>query len=210
MRIAATATFLMLLSGTAHAGGAVLIPPMRVDAGPAVSLHEGHTGGQLVAGVHWASLWPSKKTKIDVGIGIVSGSFGLDEPAPGADGTTARPIGNDGSERTIEPLSFHAGYVEVATRPSGNGWWRTWAGARIETGKASKGGEDAAMIGGALRLSAEVYLPAVGSGDDMMVAGTLAVGLYSEISWRRSEVFGNDAGASLGVSMRIPFILAAD
>lgn len=189
---------LITLSGTAHAGGGFL-PPMRVDLGAAFSESEHDVGGQIVAGIHWASLYP-KKTYLDVGLGVVSTSFGGPEDPPTMH-TSARP-------RERDPLSIIAGYVEVATRPSGNGWWRTWVGTRVEAGQASRDGDDQGMVGVAVRGSAELWLGTAASGSGGGIFGVAALGVYGEMSARRFEDDANDLGASFGFSFRLPLVAA--
>lgn len=200
MRIAGIVAVVLITAGTAHAGGG-FVPPMRVDLGAAFSETEHDVGGQVVAGIHWASLYP-KKTYLDVGIGIVSASFGGPEDPP-APTPNARPA------PVRDPLSIIAGYVEVATRPSGNGWWRTWVGTRVEAGQAAKDGDAQGMVGVAVRGSAELWIGGASSGGGGGMIGVAALGVYAELSGRRlSDDDRNDLGASVGVSFRVPLIAA--
>lgn len=195
----AAGVLVMAATATAHAGGG-FVPPMRIDLGTAVSGSEHALGGQLVAGIHWASVYP-KKTYLDVGIGIVSTSFGgPEEPAPRKTGVRPGPV--------RDPLSIFAGYVEVATRPSGNGWWRTWIGTRIEAGQGARDGHDQGMVGVAVRASAELWAGTATSDSGGGLLGVGAIGLYGELSARRFEDDADDLGASVGFSFRVPLILA--
>jgi len=199
MRTAGIASVILItLAGTAHAGGG-FVPPMRVDMGAAFSESEHDLGGQVVAGIHWASLYP-KKTYLDVGLGFVSTSFGGPEDPPTMH-ASSRP-------RVRDPLSIFAGYVEVATRPSGNGWWRTWVGTRVEAGQGSRDGDDQGMIGVAVRASAELWIGGASSGSGSGMMGVGAIGLYGEMSARRFVDDSDDLGASVGLSFRVPLIAA--
>lgn len=196
MRLVGVASIVLGLAAPAHAGGG-FVPPMRVDLGPAFTSSVDHeVGGQVVAGIHWASLYP-KKTYLDVGVGIVSTSFGGPE----------EPRSKTGPVR--DPLSIFGGYVEVASRPSGNGWWRTWFGTRVEGGRAAKDGDSQGMVGVAARLSAELWVGGASGGSGGGVIGVGAIGVYTELSARRlSEDDANELGASMGLSFRVPMIAA--
>ena len=94
---------------TAHAGGGgAFLPPMRVDVGPSVSSIEDAPAGQVVAGIHWASVYPKGKAGFDVGIGIVSTFRGTDDDA------TATARVTDPMAEADDPLGVFGGYVEVA------------------------------------------------------------------------------------------------
>lgn len=199
--LAAAAAAVLLLPNVAAAGRGGLIPPMRIDIGPSISHVETEPAFQVVAGIHWASVYPNHKANIDVGVGIISASHTSDE---GEDGTV--------SHRVIEgaaPLSLFGGYVEVATRVAGNGrWWRTWVGTRVESGQASLNGRDSGFIGVATRVSTEAFVAGADSSSGGAIIGVFAVGLYGEVAVRRIDEVGDDIGASVGLSMRLPFIIA--
>jgi len=190
----------------AHAGqGAILIPPARIDIGAAVSQIEDAPGFQMVAGIHWASLYPDGSAPIDVGFGVVS-TIALDGAAP-AMATT----GADGIARVTEvrdPMHLVGGYGEIALRAAGTTWWRTWVGVRIESGHADMDGRGGGYVGVAGRVSTEAYIGGVDGGGGALVLGTFAVGIYGELSARRIDELGDDFAASAGLSFRIPFIFA--
>lgn len=193
-----TAAALVALPSLAQAGSGGFIPPMRVDVGPEASHVEPVPGLQVVAGIHWASLYPKPRANIDVGIGIVSVTHGSAED----DMATARSSSSPEADR----LGLFGGYVEVATRTSGGSWWRNWVGTRIESGRASIDGRKRAYVGVATRVSTEAFVSGGSSGSGGVAIGVLAIGFYGELSARRIDDVGNDLGASFGVSMRVPLI----
>jgi hypothetical protein len=173
-------------------GGLILIPPARVDIGATATGLDEHPAFQLVAGVHWASLSPTPGTRIDVGAGVVSLSgSGPDDPA----------------DKMDDRLHLVGGYVEVATRPAGNGWWRTWAGVRVEAGEVERAGEDGEYVGIAARVTSEAYLQGMDGGGNALVLGTLAIGVYAEAAARQIDGVAADLAISAGLSFRIPFII---
>jgi hypothetical protein len=196
----AAAAAVLLLPSVAAAGRGGLIPPMRIDVGPSISHAETEPAFQVVAGIHWASVYPNHRANIDVGVGIISASHFSDEAE---DGTV--------SERVIapdEPLSLIGGYVEVATRTAGGRWWRSWVGTRVESGQASLNGRDTGFVGVATRVSTEAFVAGADSSSGGAVIGVFAIGLYGEVAVRRIDEVGDDIGASVGLSMRLPFIIA--
>ena len=187
----------------AHAGSGGIVPPMRIDVGPAVSHVDDVPMLQVVAGLHWASVYPKGLAGFDVGVGFVSETSGDDDATAPTSGT-ARTVG------TAPRPSFDlvGGYVEVAARTAGNGWWRTWVGTRVESGRAELGPRGGAYVGVATRVSTEAYLAGASSDHRSAVLGVFAIGLYGELSARRIEELGDDLGASVGVTMRVPLIVA--
>ena len=185
---------LVSLPNLARAGSGGFVPPMRVDVGPEVSSVEPSPGFQCVAGIHWASLYPKPKANIDVGVGIVSTTRSEAEPMK--------------QVHTPDPLELFGGYVEVATRTNGNGWWRNWVGTRVESGGAWLDHRRHRYVGVATRVSTEAFVSGASSGGGGGVIGVLAVGFYGELSARRIDDVGNDFGVSMGVTMRVPLIAA--
>jgi hypothetical protein len=100
------------------------------------------------------------------------------------------------------------GYVEVAYRPAGSSWWRTWVGTRIESGRAALDGAHHGYVGVATRVSTEAFVGGAASENRAILVGVFAIGLYAEVSARQVVDVGDDIGASVGVSMRVPFIAA--
>jgi hypothetical protein len=190
---------LVLLPSVAHAGEGLFVPPMRIDLGPQMSSEEARPAFQVVAGIHWASLYP-KKSNIDVGIGIVSDSRGTAEDTMTTSG--GRAVVRPGEDR----LQLFGGYVEVATRTGGNSWWRNWVGTRIESGRADVDHGKHAFVGVATRVSTEAYVAGGSGGGNGILIGVFAVGFYGELSARKIDDVGNDYGVSFGVTMRVPLI----
>jgi hypothetical protein len=164
---------------------------MRVDVGPVVQTEESSPGFECVAGIHWASLYPKPRANIDVGVGIVSITRSEAEPM---------------KHGYPDPLEVFGGYVEVATRTNGNGWWRNWVGTRIESGGAWVDHERHAYVGVATRVSSEAFVAGASSGSGGGVIGVFAVGIYGELAARRIDDVGNDYGVSMGLTMRVPLI----
>ena len=201
MRLAALTVVaaVTLLPSVAAAGRGVFIPPMRIDVGPSISHAE--PAAQVVAGIHWASVYPNHRANIDIGVGMISASGFGDEPgdAGGA------------AERTIAPeegLELVGGYVEVATRVAGAKWWRSWVGTRVESGRATLDGRPSAFVGVATRASTELFVAGADSGGSSVMMGVFAIGIYGEVAVRRVDDVGDDLGASVGLSMRLPLIIA--
>lgn len=189
---------LLLLPAVAHAGSGGFVPPMRIDVGPAVSGTAGDPAMQVVAGIHWASVYPKPKAGIDVGIGIVSTSHPGRDTEPAGVARTSAPAAS--------PLELFGGYVEVATRTAGSSWWRTWVGTRVESGRASLDSTNHGFIGIATRISTEAFVGGASSDSRSVFVGVFAVGFYGEISARRIVGLGSDLGASVGLTFRLPLI----
>jgi hypothetical protein len=199
VRTAALVICLVALPSIARAGNGAFVPPMRVDVGPTSSHVEPVPGLQVVAGIHWASLYPKPRANIDIGVGMVCVTHGGDDDDMAAARTSGAP------ER--ERLGMFGGYVEVATRTAGGSWWRNWVGTRVESGRATIDGRKRAYVGVATRVSTEAFVSGGSSGSGGVAVGVLAIGLYGELSARRIDDVGNDLGASFGVSMRVPLIV---
>jgi len=202
---ALAAVAVLAAASTAHAsGGAIFIPPAEVDIGIAAPVGAATAGPshEILAGVHWASLY-WHPTHVDIGIGYV-GSFRNVLP-----GYTLRAT----SDANDNVLSLDGAYLSLGYTLESHKYFRTWLDARIETLHGSLNEQSFNALGSALRLSTEVYVSgAVGAGDHggfVAVAGTWALGVYVEGVHRdiAPELGPNDV--SVGVSMRVPLILAA-
>ena len=153
----------------------------------------------LLAGLHWASLaW--KPTPIDIGVGYV-GSARQVVPGYSARTVDATPFDNQ--------LRLDGGYLELGKTLQGSSrHWRTWLSARGELLHGSVNDRSFSAIGGAVRVSSEVYLSGAAGGRNAIICGTLALGIYVEASHRDiAPELGRDVVTS-GVSIRLPFILA--
>jgi hypothetical protein len=193
------AAALLLLPTAAHAGSGFFSPPLRLDYGAAASLGAPSPSAQLAVGLHWASVDPRRDGRLDLGGGLIlrSAMLGAEEPTHEA-GVDVTPVG---------AASLAGGYLEGAWRVAGGGSWRGWVGVRGERGWARLGKVEGAYTGVALRVSAEVFAPLVGGGNNGIICGAFALGLYGEIALRRIDDVGDDVGISLGLSGRLPLIL---
>jgi hypothetical protein len=190
----------------AHAGGgAIAIPPMELDvgAGSPVGAAVAGPSTEVLAGIHWASLY-WHPTKVDVGIGYV-GSF-----RPVVPGYEARSTMDTNADNI---LRLDGGYVSLGYAIESHRYWRTWVDARIETLHGSVNQTSFNALGAAMRLSTEVFASGAvgggGSGGGVLCAGTWALGVYVEAVHRDLPAELGSNGLSAGLSMRIPFILAA-
>lgn len=197
---AAIVLALVLAPAVAHAGSGGVIPPMRIDVGPAVSGTAGDPAMQWVVGIHWASVYPKPRAGFDVGVGFVSVSHPGKSDDTMATARSSRPAPS--------PLELFGGYVEVATRTAGNDWWRTWVGTRIESGRADLDSAHHGYVGIATRISTEAFIGGAGGDHNSAFCGVFAIGLYGEVSARKIAGVGDDLGASVGLSMRLPLIAA--
>jgi len=199
---------LVTLSAPAFAGGkpaAIVIPPIEAELGAAapigVATPEANST-EFRVGVHSASLaW--KPTRFDVGIGY-AGSY--------------RSLPNEALVRTIDSqlveqtLRMHGLYLSIAYAIERHRHWRTWLGARIDTLSGTYHERQLNVIGGSIRLSAEIFAAGAHAGGDRNVAafmaGAWALGVYVEGTARTLPDELGPVGVGAGVSMRVPFILA--
>jgi hypothetical protein len=195
MRLALLAALLITTLGTpAHAGkGAILIPPVEVDVGVGVPVGDrASMSTEVLAGIHWASLaW--KPTRFDAGLGYV-GSFRRAEDQPATE-VEAR-------------LRIHGGYFSLSRRLMGDKHWRTWLTARGELLRATDGHRDFSAIGGALRISTELFGAGAAGGRNAIAVGTIAIGLYFEATVRDVPIEYGRVGVTSGVTCRLPFFAA--
>jgi hypothetical protein len=206
MRIAVAAA--LLFASSAHAGGVVVgVPPVEVDfgSGPTVGSAAAVAGPstEILVGAHWASLaW--KPTSIDVGIGYIG--VGRDV-VPGYEARTTDVTTNDNR------LRMDGAYLDVAYTIERHTHWRTWLAGRAEYLHVRVNDTTYPAAGCALRIATELFAQGVGidggGGVAAMFAGTLALGIYVEASHRdvASELGPNALTA--GLSLRVPFVLAA-
>jgi hypothetical protein len=196
-------------SAVAHAGGfaGLIVPPGEVDygVGPIVGGASAVTGPsqELLAGVHWASLY-WKPTDFDVGIGYI----GIWRPVvPGFAARSSTP-----SEQVDNVMHADGAYFDVAYTLERHKHWRAWLAGRVEYLSTHVNGEQAFGHGAALRIATEVYSHTLGGVGDhkavAIVAGTLALGFYVEASHRSlAQELGPNA-VTAGVSLRVPFMMA--
>jgi hypothetical protein len=205
MKSLAVVAAVLLAASTADAGhGGFIIPPAEVDVGAGTPSGSAVIGPstEVLAGVHWASLY-WHPTRVDVGIGYV-GSF--------------RQVLPDYALRAVDPnvkseLSLNGAYLSLGYAIESHPYWRTWLDARVETLHASVNNQDFNALGAALRIASEVYVSGAagdgGGGSVVGVAGTFALGVYVEAVHRDLPAELGPNGVCAGLSMRIPFIIAA-
>lgn len=205
MRVLA-AVAVIAAASTAHAGsGAIAVPPMEVDVGEGAQLGAATVGPstEILAGIHWASLY-WHPTRYDVGIGYV-GSYRQVLP-----GYALRETGAGTADNT---LTLNGTYLSVGYTIDSHSWNRTWVDARVEALRGSVNNQSFNAVGEALRISSELYVSsAVGSGGGggfVAVAGTWALGVYVEAVHRALPPELGSTGVSAGMSFRVPFIIAA-
>ncbi|HZI44033.1 MAG TPA: hypothetical protein VFD53_02370, partial [Ilumatobacter sp.] len=142
-----------------------------------------------------------KKTRFDVGLGYVGAAF-TDPVAPRR--VVIDPMGVTVLPEEHPVIQMHGGYLELSTRVAAGSHWRTWLSARGEL--LSVDGDGA--LGGAARLTAEVWGGVLGGGGRGVAVGVFALGVWVEASARelgdREMVV---AAASAGMSVRVPLIL---
>jgi hypothetical protein len=205
MRVLAAAVVIAAAS-TAHAGsGAIAVPPMEVDVGEGAQLGGATVGPstEILAGIHWASLY-WHPTHYDVGIGYV-GSYRQVLP-----GYALRATGEGTIDNT---LSLNGSYLSLGYTIDSHSWCRTWLDARVEALRGSVNNQSFNALGEALRISSELYVSAAvgdgGGGGFVAMAGTWALGVYVEAVHRALPPELGSTGVSAGMSFRVPFIIAA-
>jgi len=191
MRLA-VALVILSASAVAHAGGfaGIIVPPAEVDygVGPVVGGASAVTGPsqELLAGVHWASLY-WKPTDLDVGAGYVG---------------ISRPVLPGYAKNNL--MHADGAYFDVAYTLERHRHWRTWLSGRVEYLSSGPGV--------AVRIANEVYSHAVGGAGGgnalAVVAGTFALGFYVEASHRSLEPELGPNAVTAGVSVRVPFMMA--
>jgi hypothetical protein len=203
MRLVVVAVVSMWVSSAFAKPGAIIIPPAEVDIGAGTPVGDVDVGPatEVRAGVHWASLY-WKPTPIDIGVGYV-GSY--------------RDVAPSFAERTTSSdddhsLALHGMYFSAAYAIEMHKHWRTWVGARVEGMTGHYGGRSYSVLGGALRLAAELYSTGVGAGGGSRTAGffagAFALGVYVEGTKRGLPAELGPIGVGAGITMRVPFIAA--
>jgi hypothetical protein len=181
----------------AKGAGAIAVPPLEVALGATAPVGGGEGVGpsrDLLIGVHWASLfW--KPTSYEVGVGYVGSFRDLKHGEPG------------------DQLRLHGGYLALGRTITATRHVRTWVELRGELLRGTLPDRDFSALGGAVRFAAEIYASGAGGVGDRkvlaMFAGTIALGVFVEGSYRDIAFDLGPAGVSTGVSIRIPFLLAA-
>jgi hypothetical protein len=209
MRAVGVVSLLVVLGtgGAAEAGSGFFVPPMRLDASAAtMARHDGAlVGVHLLAGLHWASLWPGRRTPVDVGIGYLYEAY--------AGGPQSQPemLAAGGQVRPADPaIELHGAYFEMARRAGGDDWRRTWLGARAELLFSEVNGRTLAGVGFTGRAAWELFAPVKSGGHDGCIVGTFALGVYLELGGRRLPDGTGAVQSTAGLSMRLPLIAIGD
>nr|MBA3503165.1 hypothetical protein [Deltaproteobacteria bacterium] len=109
---------------------------------------------------------------------------------------------------TLARLRMHGGYFSLSRRLVGDKHWRTWLTARGELLRATDGERDFSAIGGALRVSTELFGSGAVSDKNAIAIGTIAVGIYFEATVRDVPIEYGRVGITSGVLCRLPFFAA--
>ncbi len=191
----------LLMSKTEALAGGGFLPPVAVDVGSTVlSIGKGtvRTGGVLTAGVKWATIYP-KRTSFDVGVGYV-GTF-VHQSESGPKHTQARQA--PGTEGSL--TNMHGGFLEFAGLAKERSHARAWVSTRAELLRS--GGENA--IGFATRVSAELWTGLTHTSRGGAIYGVGALGLWTEMGLRRLPSHGLVRQVSVGLSVRLPVVVAS-
>ena len=205
MRLLLVALVLGSLPAVAHAGGGALIPPTRLDVSPVtmVKADSVTSGFHMTVGLHWASLSPSRSNPVDVGFGYILEQY----PDHGA---RLPPSAECRGDLVHTPWSMHGAYFELDRRLYGNRWQRTWLGVRGELLYAMVNGEHRAGAGLSARMAWELFATTKAGGHNAAIIGTVAVGFFLEVAQRRLPSGINATSTSAGLSLRLPFLVAAN
>jgi hypothetical protein len=191
---------LLAVPASARAGNdAIGVPPAKVDFGYLTFKAGDHVygGGQWMIGLNWATIYP-KKTWLDVGIGYVGAAFAdpLEEPRiVTPKGTLIREP--DGV------IHLNGGYLELSARVAQGSHWRTWFSTRGEISSVN----GIASLGGAVRVSTEVWGGVLEGGNHSIACGVFALGMWVEASTRELGDRALVTAASAGMSVRIPLLV---
>lgn len=198
MRLISIVTVLAI-GGPAHAGGAFL-PPLEVDLGQAwlAALDGGAIRAtEVLVGLSWASVVPHS-TPVDFRVGW-HGSF-VGDPAEGSPALIAR--------RLTDPMDVQTAsgaFVELDVRTLAGDHWRTWLGLRGEL----LGTQGVGVLGGAGRLTAELWHPVRIGGRGGGIIGSVALELWAEIGVRERVDRSLASGVASGIGLRMPLVVAA-
>jgi len=202
MRAGLIAIVLLGMAGSAEAGNGIFVPPSRVDFSPAtMTSGDGPMGGfHFLGGLYWASLWPGKRTPVDVGIGYLYEAYDT--------GASGRPkLLASGLALDPDPvMSLHGTFLELARRAGGHGGERRWLGARAELLFGEVNGHTRTGVGFTGRAAWELFAPVKAGGNGGGIIGTFALGVYAEVSGRLLPDGRGAVQSTGGLSFRVPLI----
>ncbi len=189
---------LFSLSTQAEAGG--FSPPVSIDMGSAVlipSVGEAQSGKVFTAALKWATIYPAR-TSIDIGVGYIGTVLEVDEQP------VESTILKSGRTRKPSLSSMHGGFLEISSLLAQRDNTRAWVGGRAEL--LNSNGEK--VVGLATRISGELWVGMADGGGGGAVFGVGAIGVWTEIGARWVPSFGLVRQLSIGLSVRLPMVVA--
>jgi hypothetical protein len=201
MRLAVVA-LVVGVGGVAHAGSGGMIPPFTLDGGMVADHAQGETRtqGEMLLGINAATMLPYK-LPFDVGLGWVVVGDTTDQPGQAPSAMPLTLEGSSSSPAPATPGARNGFYIDASGLLAQGDHWRTWLTPR---GEIFGGG----LYGAAVRVSAEVWTPAVGAGGRAAVFGTLALGVFAEVGVREEPDAVTARFAASGLEVRVPFMIA--
>lgn len=185
------------------------LPPMKIDVGtlfPVVGGDAVEPAVEFLIGAHLSALtW--RPTKIDIGVGYIGSKRALVHGYRANAARTRQPVATD------DTFSLNGGYLSFGHTIVRQKHFRTWIEMRGELLKGTIDARPFSAVGGAVRFSAEIFGSGVGGHSDhnsiAIFAGTVSLGVYLEASHRDLALELGPTGISGGISIRLPFVLAA-
>lgn len=193
---------ILAVPSVASAGGdAIGVPPAKVDFGYLTfrSGDQMYGGGQWLVGLNWATIYP-KKTWLDVGIGYVGARFADPLEHPRVVTPKGTPVPQD------DAIHLNGGYLELSARVAQGDHWRSWFSTRGEISSV----DGTASLGGAVRVSTEVWGGVLAGDRGAIACGVFALGIWVEASTRELGDRALVTAASAGMSIRIPLLVVGD
>ncbi len=186
----------MVVEPLEAAAGGGFLPPLSIEVGAAsISTPDGGhiAASQGLVGLSWASLYP-KPTPIDLGVGVIWTAV----PDP-VESTVMRTIGPSERDPSADAVG---GYLHMAVRVDSGRHWRTWAGMRGEL----MGQDGVGVLGGAARVSAELWTGIGVGGSGGAILGTVALTGWAELGARERPDRSIATIVAAGVGVRLPLV----